>query len=380
MRLTILFIFAFCSISYAQITLDSNILPKVGDRVTNTLTNISGVDLHTEEADNVYWNFKNIEGGREVIQEYRTIPEEYKATFPDATMYVDALDGVQRFFSIEDDNLIELGLSGLALGQFVDISSGIRYNGKNIALRSSMEFGDSYMDEYAINFKESSDKMPDEIKQYLVNFGADSVEVELGFNTMTTIDGYGVLGLPKEKLDVLRANKSSIVTPIFSAKLPFFGWTAIDLNTIPQLEQYSEFFAPRTIDLYEFYSEKYSGPTATVTLQRDSMDNITPTQILYATDQTVPTQDIKVTQKEISVFPNPTYGNIEINLSNYPADKYYLEIYNIIGKKIQRIDFKNDEPRLKTDLSHLQKGTYLYSIFNGKGKKLTTRRLVIMSI
>jgi hypothetical protein len=95
------------------------------------------------------------------------------------------------------------------------------------------------------------------------------------------------------------------------------------------------------------------------------------------------TEDLKVIDdktKDVILYPNPTYGNIKIELINYPPDYYQLEIYNIIGKVVYRksnFDYKINT--IRDDVSFLKKGSYLYSILDRNGKKLITKRLVIIT-
>ncbi len=82
------------------------------------------------------------------------------------------------------------------------------------------------------------------------------------------------------------------------------------------------------------------------------------------------TTDVAVSQ--ITVFPNPTTGNIKIDLSNIKnPDNAKLEIYDATGKMIlHKIANQNVE---EVDLSKFANGTYILKI-------QTHNRIEVMNI
>jgi len=83
----------------------------------------------------------------------------------------------------------------------------------------------------------------------------------------------------------------------------------------------------------------------------------------------------------ITAFPNPSFGNVSIQMVNYPLGEYRMKVYNVVGKELWAESFLLRSNRVfKADLLHLSKGTYLYSIFDKNGKKLVTKRIAILSI
>ena len=65
---------------------------------------------------------------------------------------------------------------------------------------------------------------------------------------------------------------------------------------------------------------------------------------------------------------------------NVPSGKYDLKIYNILGVEVwsQNYQFQNATDTVLLDVSDFKKGTYLYSLVNQKGKRIATRRLIIL--
>lgn len=82
---------------------------------------------------------------------------------------------------------------------------------------------------------------------------------------------------------------------------------------------------------------------------------------------------------DIFVNPNPTFGFVRFELVNLPEDTYRIELYNIIGVKIE--DFQvnvNGRLTLPHDFSELKRGTYIYRLVNSSMETIRSKRLVIL--
>ncbi|WP_417201161.1 M28 family peptidase [Bizionia sp.] len=76
---------------------------------------------------------------------------------------------------------------------------------------------------------------------------------------------------------------------------------------------------------------------------------------------------------DISVFPNPTSGNLNIQLTNALGKNTTLTTYNMIGKSVFATQFHTSNNVV--DLSHLARGLYLAVIENGSQK--TTKKIIL---
>jgi hypothetical protein len=86
------------------------------------------------------------------------------------------------------------------------------------------------------------------------------------------------------------------------------------------------------------------------------------------------------TSREIISYPNPTYGEVFFDLINYPKARYRIEVYNVIGRKIYTKTFGDtSNSDMMVDLTELKKGVYLYSIFDENDKRLTSKRISIVT-
>ena len=90
---------------------------------------------------------------------------------------------------------------------------------------------------------------------------------------------------------------------------------------------------------------------------------------------------LKPGKQDVMAYPNPTFGEVKFELLNFSPGDYRIEIYNIIGKKLWSTGFSIDHSirSIKENFSFLKKGTYLYSIIDSRGRKIATKRLVIIT-
>jgi hypothetical protein len=149
----------------------------------------------------------------------------------------------------------------------------------------------------------------------------------------------------------------------------------LSLSSIPKV--IAELYKDNNYTRVQFICNDFVGPIASYDIIEDEIKNlefqeneVSPISINFSYDE-----------GEIIAWPNPTMGPIHFEVFNHPYDEYKLEIYNLVGKKLYTKSFsKMDGRRLFADLSSLKRGTYIYSIFDGKGKKLLTKRISMTSI
>jgi hypothetical protein len=87
-------------------------------------------------------------------------------------------------------------------------------------------------------------------------------------------------------------------------------------------------------------------------------------------------------KNDIYVFPNPTFDNVNIRIEGSEYKYYTLSIYNIIGKKLwsKRINVNSQKHEEFVDLPPLEKGVYIYGVDTPNGKRIKSRRLVIIDL
>ncbi|MBF9236286.1 T9SS type A sorting domain-containing protein [Hymenobacter sp. BT683] len=81
---------------------------------------------------------------------------------------------------------------------------------------------------------------------------------------------------------------------------------------------------------------------------------------------------------ELNVYPNPSRGQITVQLTQKSGIDYKLRLSNIIGQELRIIALKPEltSAGLPVDISDLRAGMYFYSLL-ADGKVVATKRLVL---
>ncbi|NBB89240.1 MAG: hypothetical protein GVX96_05590, partial [Bacteroidetes bacterium] len=133
---------------------------------------------------------------------------------------------------------------------------------------------------------------------------------------------------------------------------------------------------PDTIVSYNFFNDVEIEPIAVVNV--DEEDN--PISIEYIADEvTTSVPDMRKTDMSVIAAPNPGIGILEFRFEGAPADRYTVKIRNLVGQQLWKEDIYVDgKGRLPADLTHLNRGTYFYTVFDSSGNPLMTRRVVFI--
>ena len=74
-------------------------------------------------------------------------------------------------------------------------------------------------------------------------------------------------------------------------------------------------------------------------------------------------------EMSISFYPNPTSGNLNIDITNSKNQEILIELYDLLGQKLSstqsNIGFGGNA-NLKLDLSHFANGTYFVRVMTGE--------------
>lgn len=82
----------------------------------------------------------------------------------------------------------------------------------------------------------------------------------------------------------------------------------------------------------------------------------------------------------LNVYPNPSRGQVTVQLNQKAGQDYKLRVSNIIGQDVRTIALKPEltAAGLPVDLSDLRAGVYFYSLLV-EGKVVATKRLVLQN-
>lgn len=88
------------------------------------------------------------------------------------------------------------------------------------------------------------------------------------------------------------------------------------------------------------------------------------------------TTAVKKIDRDI-IFPNPTYGLVQFDLSQYNDRNFRVVIKNIIAKEMWSKSYNTR--KFEEDFGFLDKGTYVLAVENTDGYTLFSRRLIIIT-
>ena len=363
-------------ISNGQVTITNSIFPVPGDTLRSITTiNFSGFEK-TLIGEDLSWDLSDVQGGF-LIETVYSEPEDGEASdmFPDADL-LDNSTLQEIYYESFNNKIVEIGRSGLdPVLNLIDLT--FENDGESILRRAPMSFGDSYTDQSSFFIKADADVLPDSILGGLAA-SVDSLRLLVETKHEDEVDAWGTVELEGgANYEVLRIKRTTTTNAVLGAKIFILGWVDVDpsnplfgslgelLSLLGETTTVSyQFFANDNKEIIASYSEDTAGNLITMTYKGD---------IATALDK------IDLKEENLLTYPNPTYGDVTFQLMNLPHDKYKVLVYNIIGKQLWSSDINFLEGKLHADLSHLRKGTYFYSIVNGKGQKVTTRRLMIMT-
>ncbi len=86
--------------------------------------------------------------------------------------------------------------------------------------------------------------------------------------------------------------------------------------------------------------------------------------------------------EEFQLYPNPSYGKVNVLLNSTYLGDYQFTLYNVIGKELYTRSLNHEEmlSKFTIQIPNPRKGTYLYSIIDPAGTRLFTRRLIIVDL
>lgn len=372
--------FALLCISSAslvgQTTVTNASFPRVGDTLrTVTDLTFTGFDPSMVGAD-LSWDFTSLAAGPGVEVVYLDVDNApAKDSFPEADMYISGEGlGQDIYYRTSNNRIVEVGRDGFdpILGA-VEISVAVE--GNSVLRRAPVSFGDTYDDDYGFALEIDISTLPDSLQAIFENpiLMADAIRVFVDIEVEEEVDAWGTLTLPSRSHDVLRIKRTTTTNSTLEA-LTVAGW--IDLGAfaafLPDLV--GDLLQETVVDSYVFIADDSKELVASVTI--DSVTNVTST--VYRVDNlSVNTADVPALKGDVTAFPNPSFGNLNFSFAGLPTDNYRVEIYNILGAKSWSGNSKGKQ-LLEADVQDLRPGIYLYRVYNSKGTKITTKRLMVV--
>jgi hypothetical protein len=358
----------------AQTTIGFSVLPSVGDSLERMQDNQPmGISIGIS-GENQLWDFSRLQAPF-VTTSYVLDPSEGEdgAIFPTANILVksDFFDG---YFSKESGVYTQLGLSSPL--DALEISGIIgKFQPALTITKVPMRYqdSDSQLSNFSVTF--SSDDLPAELLDQLP-IRPDSLRLLQANNINTLVDAWGILQLPGGAFEVLRMKREVSIANKIEALLPFLGWADIT----PLVGDLLGDFLEDSDDLiYEFYANGVVGPVAVVTMSVDNTDQID--NILYFGGEATTSVRYKERGKlDAFAYPNPSMGQLRIQMVNLPDDLYSIHVYNIMGREVHtKKNIKASGTKVvEIALFDQPKGTYLYAIKNSRGQNILSKRFILI--
>ncbi|MFT6337438.1 MAG: hypothetical protein ACI86M_002482 [Saprospiraceae bacterium] len=358
-----------------QVTITNSIFPVPGD----TLKTIAAVDAGGFDpslvGENLEWDLRNISQDQANETIYSEASEGDAAEmFPDADL-LDKSTNQEIYYKSFNNKIVEIGRSGLDPVLNI-INLTFNNDGESVLRRAPMSFGDAYDDESSFMIAAPASVIPDTLFPGLSDF-IDSMRLTVETEHDDFVDSWGTLRLPGADYEVLRVKRTTSTNAILEVKAPFIGWSVLDENNplTAALGDLAGLLGVNITNSYQFYGNDNKEILADLTYD----DEGTLLTASYKGDIITAVNEINFRDVRVKTYPNPTYGDVTFELSNLPDGDYSVVLYNIIGKRLWSDKFDNNSGRLNANLSHLKKGTYLYSIVDENGRKVTTKRLMIIT-
>lgn len=359
-----------------QVTINNSIFPVPGDTLrTLAANNDAGFDPGIV-GENLEWDLRGLSNDQVTLTIYSDASEgDAIEMFPEADL-LDKSDAQEIYYKSFNNKIVEVGRSGVdpVLG-ILDLS--VNNDGESVLRRAPMSFGDAYDDDSSFKITSPSSVIPDELFPGLTGF-IDSIRLTVETENNDFVDSWGKLRLPNDDYDeVLRIKRTTTTNATLEVQVPGLGWSLLDENSIfyEALGEFSELLGETITTSYQFYANDNKEILANLTYD----DEGTLLTSIYKGELITSTSDVDFREVGVATYPNPTYGDVTFELKNLPKGEYSIALYNIIGKKLWSNNFDKNSEVMNTNLGHLKKGTYLYSILDENGRKVTTKRLMIIT-
>ncbi|MEO7175687.1 MAG: T9SS type A sorting domain-containing protein [Saprospiraceae bacterium] len=362
----------FCGLNLnAQITINSSVLPTIGDTTKVISQNNAGAAGITAAGENQSWDLSNLIVGS-VQQTIFLSPTEgtQVAAFPGATLLTIA-GANETYYKVENGRLFNLGYSGIdPAGLGLQIKAV--YNPALQEIKTPLTYGSelAYSSKLVLPF--GYDQLPDTLVA-LIPIQFDSIRLKLQTDISDVVDAWGQMTTPSGTFDVLRTTRKTISTTGLEVKVGVFPWFDVSaLIPIPGLAGTTHSTS------YLYQTNGIKSPIAEIT--SDSAGTTALRTTYYANDVISATNNLPKGKSAISIFPNPSYGEVNFNLTGLTAGRYTIKIFNIVGKEILAVsDFVHGNGVILADLSAFAKGTYIYTLLDESNQVIATKRLMVVT-
>lgn len=332
---------------FAQITIEKNDLPTIGDSINRNITELIDSNFHPpSDTLNAFWDLQWLSSNNDRDTIIFSDPADHP--FGDSIPNANLVQQDKEYDFFIDKNQNGFDVVGLSFNNDLkDFLPFIRLDSPVNFMPTPFTYGDSLRSngEYYIEFVDSTGGIKTETKFYTY------IERDL------EVINYGEVFMPNDSIYsviVVEAYEYRYDSTIL--KNSFFNDTVVN---------------EQELVLYEYYAKEFGLPLIRATLDTQS-NEITKIEYLDLDDGII-TAIETANQPELSLYPNPATHQVRIKGLQNPA---HLSLYGMDGKLVHRESISSS--RIQTiNLSGLEEGIYFYRLSAIDGHNLKTGKLIL---
>jgi len=158
----------------------------------------------------------------------------------------------------------------------------------------------------------------------------------------------------------------------------------IAINSLSLLDANGQWISEIIMDLYPYDAGTEEGTTYSInndpTIPQETITDIRgmytfsdeKVGTIVITQNILSVDEFQNTKEKITISPNPSDGNISVSSKKASTIKE-IEVYNVLGKKVRRYDFKQSNANINLDLTQLNAGIYLVKLYTNLGQTETQK-------
>ncbi len=362
-----------CGFLAAQPTITNAIFPEVGDVGMTGNAPMPGVDLGTTGGSQT-WDWADLNAlTMDTIEVNDAASGTGAGLFPNADLRISAFNG-ENYIEVTNNQVKAVGFIGqdpLGFGVELDVV----YNPAQTLLETPISFMDTKNFQFGFIEGASPDILP---PGFLDSLGieVDSLRVTYTADRIEEVDAWGTMIIPNGSYEVLRIK----ATEYTNTKVEGL------VEVIPGFPQWVDpatlgvnlpGAGPDTLQYYSFLSPSSKTPIAEVTVDFGSTEANAVT--FKIDDEVVSVKDVAGLDVDMKAVPNPAINEVDFQINGVPSGNYTLKLYNILGKVIlEQEQNLTGKDIISSDISALNRGTYIYSLTDSDGNVLGTQRLFII--
>lgn len=372
----------------SQITIESNVLPKVGEELEyRTFAGYEDTLSYAENGENIVWDFNDIQITGTATEIYQDINETLWAdTFPDADMIVD-FTGFPAVAKRYDDRIAILDIIAEGFGGF-GFDAEIQISDEFIVQSTPMTYGTYNEDDLEIVATIDASLLPFLDSIDLSDFGIigelESLRITVNTTEIEDVVGWGQVNILNEERAVLKVKEEQISDTKVELGLNVFGFPLwLDVGEIfgndpggggpgglggfggmQSFVTYKFLAADSKMSIVEFTENRFQD---TLGINMLTVSGRVSGDIIAGTD------NLTLEDADYTVFPNPASGHLIIANEDETGESISVDIFSMMGQLLQTS--KNYVIGDPLTLLSLDNGQYLLRV--RRDERVLSSRFVI---